>query len=72
MYAQSLKTAKGLKVSDAVPAALERAEGWFRYQVVVRAASAKEIVAACRWITRERPAPKDVRISFDMDAQSLA
>ena len=71
MYAASLKTAKGLKVSDATPAALERAEGWFRYQVLLRAATAREIGAAYRWISRERPAPKDVRIAFDMDAQSM-
>ena len=48
-------------------------DGWRSFSnMVVRAAAAKEVVSACRWITGERPAPKGVRISFDMDAQSLA
>ena len=71
MYAASLKTAKGLKVSDATPAALERAEGWFRYQVLLRAASARDIGAAYKWIAGARPPPKNLRIAFDMDAQNM-
>ena len=58
----------GLSVSEAMPPALERAEGWFRYQVQMRAASSKSIAAAWRWIVRERPLPKDVRVALDIDA----
>ena len=60
------------RVSEAAEAPLAKAEGWFRYQIVVRAPTAKDIVAAVRWIESVRPVPKDVRLAFDVDAQSLA
>ena len=60
------------RVSEASEAPLAKAEGWFRYQIVVRAPAAKDIVAAVRWIEAARPVPKDVRLAFDIDAQSLA
>ncbi|MBQ3098312.1 MAG: primosomal protein N' [Kiritimatiellae bacterium] len=68
LYAKSLAKYPGLTVSEAMPPALERAEGWYRYQVQIRAASSKQIVAAWRWIAQARPAPKDVRIALDVDA----
>ena len=52
--------------------ALAKAEGWFRYQVVIRAPSTKDIVKAVKWIEAERPAPKELRIAFDVDAIDLA
>ncbi|MBR4653869.1 MAG: primosomal protein N' [Kiritimatiellae bacterium] len=58
-------------VSDAVPAALAKAEGWYRHQVVLRAPSAKDLVAAVKWIRAARPAPADLRVSFDVDALNL-
>ena len=60
------------RVSEAAEAPLAKAEGWFRYQVVVRAPASKDIVAAVKWIEKERPAPKDIRIAFDVDAIDLA
>ena len=60
------------RVSEAAEAPLAKAEGWFRYQIVVRAPAAKDIVAAVRWIESARPVPKDVRLAVDIDAQSLA
>ncbi len=60
------------RVSEAEEAPLLKAEGWFRYQVVVRAPAAKDVVAAMKWIESVRPAPKDLRISFDVDAQNFA
>ena len=68
LYAKSLAKYPGLTVSDAMPPALERAEGWYRYQVQIRAASSKQIAAAWRWIAQARPASKDVRIALDIDA----
>ena len=68
LYSKSLMKYPGLSVSEAMPPALERAEGWFRYQVQMRAASSKSIAAAWRWIVRERPLPKDVRVALDIDA----
>jgi hypothetical protein len=47
---------------------LERAEGWYRYQVQIRAVASKQIATAWRWIMQARPAPKDVRIALDIDA----
>ena len=82
LYAKSLAgwaekfNAKGraepFRVSEAAEAPLAKAEGWFRYQIVVRAPAAKDIVAAVRWIEAARPVPKDVRLAVDIDAQSLA
>ena len=68
LYAKSLAKYPGLTVSEAVPPALERAEGWFRYQVQIRALASKRIAAAWRWVVHERPVPKDVRIALDIDA----
>ena len=82
LYAQSLaswakrfnaaRQAALFRVSEAEEAPLLKAEGWFRYQVVVRAPAAKDIVAAVAWIEAARPAPKDLRIAFDVDAQNFA
>ncbi len=68
LYAKSLARYPGLTVSDAVPPALERAEGWYRYQIQIRAQTAKRIAAAWRWISQARPLPKDVRVAIDIDA----
>ena len=71
MYAASLKKIKGLHVSEAMPNALEKAEGWYRWQIVIRSDSAASIVRAWRWISSERPAPKNIRIALDVDAHNL-
>ena len=71
LYARSLAKYPGLTVSEAMPPALERAEGWFRYQVQIRASAAKRIADAWRWISGERPLPKDVRAALDIDAISV-
>jgi primosomal protein N' len=73
---KDLKDIKGVRelfrVSEAAEAPLAKAEGWFRYQIVVRAPSAKDIVSAVKWIESARPVPKDVRLAFDVDAQNLS
>ena len=71
MYAQSLRKIKGLDVSEAMPSALEKVEGWYRWQIVIRATGAAEIVRAWRWISAARPAPKNLRIALDVDAYNL-
>ena len=71
MYAASVKKVKGLQVSDAMPSALEKAEGWYRWQIVIRAKGAAEIVRAWRWITAARPVPKEIRVALDVDAYNL-
>lgn len=69
-YAQRLGNGK-LLVSEAVPGALEKADGRYRWQIVMRAQSASALVSAWRWIVSARPAPKGVRAIFDMDAHNL-
>ena len=71
LYSKSLAKYPGLKVSEAVPPALERAEGWFRYQVQLRSLSSKCIGAAWRWIVQARPLPKDLRVALDIDAVNV-
>ncbi len=81
MYATSLaKFAKALsvrrpssrfEVGEATPSELERADGWYRWQIVLRADSAAEIARAWRWISSERPVPSALRAFVDMDAFNL-
>ena len=68
LYSKSLAKCPGLIVSEAVPPALERAEGWFRYQVQIRADSSRRISSAWRWLVGVRPVPKDMRVALDIDA----
>ncbi len=71
MYAASLQKVKGLDVGEAVPCALEKADGRYRWQLVIRAQSVARTVKSWRWITSERQAPKSLRITLDIDAYSL-
>jgi primosomal protein N' (replication factor Y) len=71
LYAKSLQKYPGLTVSDALPPALERAEGWYRYQVQLRASTSKLIACAWRWIVKERPVPAEVRTTLDIDAVNI-
>lgn len=60
------------RVSDAVEAPLAKADGWFRYQVILRTPTAKAAVEAVKWLRTARPGPEGLRISFDVDAINLA
>ena len=76
MYAKSLASYAGkrdgkLTAGEAWPSALEKADGWYRWQIVVRAPAASSIVRAWRWLVSVRPPPKDVRASIDVDAFHL-
>ena len=71
MYAQSLKKWKGLMVSEAMPSALEKVDGWYRWMLVVRSPKTAEIVRAWRWIYAARPPVSGVRIGIDIDAVNL-
>ena len=50
---------------------LAKAEGWYRWQLVLRAPTAPAIAAAVKWIRSARPAPEGLRVSFDIDAVNL-
>ena len=76
MYAKSLKNyalpfTPHLFVSEAMPSAVEKADGWFRWQIVLRASSNASIAAAWRWICSVRPPPKNIRQALDIDALNL-
>ena len=83
MYAASLRRyakrlcecrapgAKALVVGEALPSALEKADGRYRWQIVLRSASAAEIVRAWRWVSSVRPAPRGLRVGVDIDAFNL-
>ena len=71
MYSQSLGKVEGLDVGEATPSAIEKADGWYRWQIVVRAKSVALTVRAWRWICAARPAPKELKAILDVDAFSL-
>ena len=71
LCAEKMPPASRLLVGDPVPAVLEKAEGWFRYQIVLRAQSPKTITSAYRWISGQRPPPDSVRLALDVDAVNL-
>ena len=75
MYAKSLRSfaakSNNFLVSEATPCVLEKAEGRYRWQIVLRAPTAAPIARAWRWISSVRPLPKAVRAALDIDAFNL-
>ena len=74
MYAKSLMSfAKGkcLKVGEATPSILEKADGNYRWQIVLRSERAGTLSAAWRWLKSMRPNPPQLRVVFDMDAHNM-
>jgi primosomal protein N' (replication factor Y) len=79
MYAKSLQAYAGalekkrvkLVVGDASSSALEKADGYYRWQIVLRADASSQIVRAWKWICSERPVPKTVVAVLDVDAYNL-
>ena len=68
MYATSLAKVKGLDVGDAVPCALEKADGLYRWQIVVRSQSVALTVRSWRWLVSVRPPPSALSVYIDVDA----
>ena len=58
----------GLRNVVADSPAIERADGWYRFMVQIRSATSNAISSAWRWISKARPAPKDMRVAIDIDA----
>ena len=81
LYAQALEGwakkanatsgSEGFRVSEAAEAPLSKADGWFRYHVVLRTPTAKAAVAAVKWLRSVRPPPEALRVAFDVDALNL-
>ncbi len=75
MYAKGLKNfarqEPGLVVGEALPSSIEKADGWYRWQVMLRSVKAASILKAWRWISSARPPKKDLKVALDMDALNL-
>lgn len=72
MYARSLeKNVPGLAVSAAMPATVERADGWYRYQIVLTGHSVAAMVAAWRRLLAVRPPPRALKVGIDIDAHNF-
>lgn len=71
MYAKSLQAVKSLTVGDAMPSPLEKADGWYRWQIWVRSESVAKVVKAWRWLIDKRPPPVSIKIAIDIDAVNL-
>ena len=71
MYAASLAKVEGLVAGDAVPAAQEMADGWHRWQIVLKSKTASIAVRAWKWLVSARPPPPEVKAVFDVDAVNL-
>jgi len=74
MYATSLMNCAKMHqflVSEAMPSAIEKADGWYRWQIVLRASSTAVLARAWRWVSSARPAPANLRVCLDVDALNL-
>ena len=70
-FASFSKNVPGFHSSEAYPSAIEKADGWYRWQIVVRSPTQAAIAAAWKWFSSSRPPAKDVRLVIDMDAYSV-
>ena len=62
------KSARVCLVSEAMPCALEKADGRYRWQITLRSTRVSDVVRGWRWITAARPLPKNLRATLDVDA----
>ena len=60
----------GLRLSGPAPAPLERLQGRWRFQILLRAADRRAVLAALEAAVPERP-PAGVQIAVDVDPQDL-
>ena len=71
-YALCVKKEGGLLVvGEALPSAIEKADDWYRWQVVLRAPHVRTIVKAWLWLKKVRPPPRDLVVALDVDAYNL-
>ena len=74
MYAKSLESfAKGkdMMVGEATPSILEKADGNYRWQIVLRAKRPALLSSSWKWLKSIRPNPSQLRVTFDMDAHNM-
>ncbi len=71
--AQRFAACKGLEVTPAEPSPLERKEDLWRWQILLRADTTKQITTACdHIIPKDQRITKDLRILLDIDAIFLS
>ncbi len=61
-----------LLISDACPAPLAKAKGLFRYQILLRAPTAKRITAPLTDLLKKHPLPLDIKLAIDVDAIEIS
>jgi primosomal protein N' (replication factor Y) len=66
----ALESQAGLRISGPAPAPLERLQGRWRFQILVRAADRRAVLAALAAAVPER-APAGVQVAVDVDPQDL-
>ena len=66
-----LRPGASLKVSEACPAPLAKAKGLFRYQVLMRAETARAMTRPLREVMARKPLPEGVTLAVDVDALSI-
>jgi len=59
------------RISDACPAPLSKAKGYYRYQIIARCKSVKAMVNPLKTILKDLKLPKTVSLAIDVDALSL-
>lgn len=70
---RKFKACRGLGVTPAMPAPLEKKEEWWRWQLLLHAESAKAIVKACDHVLpKDQRLTDSLRILVDIDAVFLA
>ena len=70
---RKFKACRGLAVTPAMPAPLEKKEEWWRWQILLHGDSAKGIAAACDHVLPKEARITDaLRILVDIDAVFLA
>ena len=71
-YSAMLAKAPGkMRVSDAMPSAIEKQDGYFRYQVVITSELISPVVSAYRQAAAQCPPPKAVKMAIDIDAHNI-
>ena len=61
----------GMVLHDPLPAALARAHGQYRFQLMLLGSSARQLSRHINTILAQTPPPEDVTIVFDMDAMGF-
>lgn len=70
-YAKALQGIRSIDAGDASPAPVEKADGWYRWNIVVKSSSASMTVKAWKWLRSALALPKAVKATLDVDAFSL-